>query len=50
MADDPAATETALPAFLRTPHATMPNIRPTPEQADDQIAYILSLKGHLPGT
>ncbi len=50
VADDPAATETALRAFLQTPHATMPNLRPTPEQTDDLIAYILSLKGHRPGT
>jgi mono/diheme cytochrome c family protein len=50
VADDPAATETALRAFLQTPHAAMPNIRPTPEQTDDLIAYILSLKGHRPGT
>ena len=50
VADDPAATETALRVFLRTPHATMPDLRPTPEQTDDLIAYILSLKGHRPGT
>ena len=50
VADDPAATETALRAFLRTPHATMPNLRLAPEQTDDLIAYILSLKGHRPGT
>jgi mono/diheme cytochrome c family protein len=50
VADDPAATETALRAFLQTPHATMPNLRPTPEQTDDLIAYILSLKGRRPGT
>jgi mono/diheme cytochrome c family protein len=50
VADDPAATETALRAFLQTPHATMPNIRPTVAQTDDLIAYILSLKGHRPGT
>ena len=39
----------ALRAFLQTPHATMPNLRPTPGQTDDLIAYILSLKGHRPG-
>ena len=49
VADDPAATEMALRAFLQTPHATMPNLRPTPGQTDDLIAYILSLKGHRPG-
>jgi mono/diheme cytochrome c family protein len=50
VADDPAATETALRAFLRTPHAAMPDLRLTPEQTDDVVAYILSLKGHRPGT
>jgi hypothetical protein len=28
----------------------MPNLRPTPEQTNDLIAYILSLKGRRPGT
>ena len=46
----PAATETALRIFLGTPHATMPNLRLAPEQTDDVITYILSLKGHRPGT
>jgi hypothetical protein len=50
VADDPAATEMALRVFLRTPHATMPDLRQTPEQTDDLIACILSLKGRLPGT
>jgi mono/diheme cytochrome c family protein len=50
VADDPAATEMALRVFLRTPHAMMPDLRLAPEQADDLIAYILSLKGHRPGT
>ena len=49
VADDPAAIETALRAFLQTPRATMANIRSTPEQTDDLIAYILSLKGRRPG-
>jgi mono/diheme cytochrome c family protein len=50
VADGPAATEMALRAFLQTSHATMPNVQPTPEQTDDLIAYILSLKGRRPGT
>jgi mono/diheme cytochrome c family protein len=50
VADDPAVTETALRAFLQTPHAAMPDLRPTPKQTDDLIAYILSLKGRRPGT
>ena len=49
VADDPAVTETALRAFLQTPHTGMPDIRPTPQQTDDLIAYILSLKGHRSG-
>lgn len=44
VADHPATTEMALRAFLQTPHATMPHLRLTPEQTDDVIAYILSLK------
>ena len=50
VADDPAVTEMALRAFLQTPHTAMPDIRPTPQQTDDLIAYILSLKGRRPGT
>jgi mono/diheme cytochrome c family protein len=50
VADDPAATEAALRAFLRTPHAAMPDLRLTPDQTDDVVAYILSLKGRRPGT
>lgn len=45
VADDPAVTEIALRAFLRTPHSDMPDVMPTPEQTDHLIAYILSLKG-----
>ena len=50
VADDPAATEAALRAFLRTPHAAMPDLRLTSDQTDDVIAYILSLKVRRPGT
>jgi mono/diheme cytochrome c family protein len=49
-ADDPAVTEVALRVFLQTPHANMPDLRLTPAQTDDVIAYILSLKGDRPGT
>jgi mono/diheme cytochrome c family protein len=44
LADDPAFTEMALRAFLRTPHDQMPDVMPTQEQTDHIIAYILSLK------
>ena len=47
-ADDPAMTEAALRAFFQTPHQNMPDVRPTPAETDDLIAYILSLK-HRPG-
>jgi mono/diheme cytochrome c family protein len=50
VADDPAATEAALRAFLRTPHAAMPDLRLTLDQTDDVVAYVLSLKGRRPGT
>ena len=50
VADGPAATEAALRAFLRTPHAAMPDLRLTSDQTDDVVAYILSLKGRRPGT
>jgi len=43
-AKDPATTPLALRVFLQTPHWEMPNILLSPEQADDIIAYILSLK------
>jgi mono/diheme cytochrome c family protein len=36
---------TALHEFLYGPHPTMPNIRLSEKQADDVIAYILSLQG-----
>ncbi len=48
VADDPAVTETALRAFLQTPHQNMPDLRPTAEQSDDLVAYILGLKGWRP--
>lgn len=35
---------TALSVFLRTPHATMPNLVLTDDELGDVIAYILSLK------
>jgi mono/diheme cytochrome c family protein len=45
VADTPGMTRTALSVFLQSPHATMPNLIVTGEDADDLIAYILSLKG-----
>jgi mono/diheme cytochrome c family protein len=43
-AGDPAVTEMSLHAFLQTPHATMPNLMLTPEETDDIISYLLTLK------
>jgi mono/diheme cytochrome c family protein len=40
----PSTTALALKVFLRTSHATMPNLQLTRQETDDVIAYILSLK------
>ena len=40
----PSTTELALKVFLRTSHPSMPNIVLTPEQTDNLVTYILSLK------
>ena len=40
---DPAATSTAIRVLLQTPHKTMPNIRFSPQEVDDLIAYIRGL-------
>jgi mono/diheme cytochrome c family protein len=50
VADDPAVTEVALRAFQQTPHANMPDVRLPPDQIDDLIAYLLTLKGQRSGT
>ena len=46
VAAQPSITEYTLRAFLRTPHETMPNITFTPDQMDDIVDYIISLKPH----
>jgi mono/diheme cytochrome c family protein len=46
--DDPSVSELSLRAFLQTSHATMPNLILTPEETDDIIAYILTLRGVQP--
>jgi len=43
-ANTPGVNRTAMIVFLRTPHPTMPNLVVTGDDADDVIAYILSLK------
>ena len=45
VAEHPATTEMSLRAFLQTPHPTMPNLMLTPDETDDVIAYLLTLKG-----
>jgi cytochrome c len=44
IAAEPSMTETALRVFLRTPHSTMPNIMLKPDDTDDIVDYLLSLK------
>jgi mono/diheme cytochrome c family protein len=46
IAQDPASTEMALGAYLVSTHEEMPNIRLSPQQVDDVVAYILSLRRH----
>jgi mono/diheme cytochrome c family protein len=45
VAAHPATTALSLRVFLQTPHATMPNLMLTPEETDDVISYILTLRG-----
>lgn len=42
----PSTTALSLRAFLQTPHARMPDFSLSRTQADDVIAYILSLKSN----
>jgi cytochrome c len=44
VASMPSTTELALKVFLRTTHPSMPNMVLTPEQTDNLVTYILSLK------
>jgi mono/diheme cytochrome c family protein len=44
VAATPGITRTALSVFLQSPHPTMPNLIVAGEDADNLIAYILSLK------
>jgi mono/diheme cytochrome c family protein len=46
LADEPSITEYSLRALLRSPHETMPQIKLTPDEMDDIVGYILSLKPH----
>jgi mono/diheme cytochrome c family protein len=44
LAAEPSITEYSLRALLRSPHETMPQIKLTPDEMDDIVGYILSLK------
>lgn len=44
VANTSGMTATAIRVFLRTSHPKMPNLILTPEETDDVIAYILSLR------
>ena len=40
----PSTTELSLKVFLRSSHKSMPNFILQPEETDDIVAYILSLR------
>ena len=44
IAAEPSATPYALRTFLRVPHPTMPNFIIKPDDIDDIVGYITSLK------
>jgi mono/diheme cytochrome c family protein len=44
IASQPSTTALSLKVFLKTSHRSMPNLVIAPEQADDLVEYILSLK------
>lgn len=46
IAADPSVTEYSLHVFLRTPHWTMPDIKLSPDDIDDIVSYLVSLKPH----
>lgn len=41
---DPGVTEMALRSYLRSSHPVMPNIRLTPDETDDIVAHLMTLK------
>ena len=45
VANQPSTTELSLKVFLRSNHHSMPNLILSPDQADDLVTYILTLKG-----
>jgi cytochrome c len=45
VAAHPSVTALSLRVFLRRPHANMPDLMLTPDETDDIISYILTLRG-----
>ena len=46
IAAERSATDYSLHVFLRTPHFSMPNFVLKPDDVDDIVSYIASLKSH----
>ena len=46
LAAEPSITAYSLRALLRAPHETMPQITFTPDEMEDIVGYIISLKLH----
>jgi cytochrome c len=44
IANQPSTTALSLKVFLKTSHRSMPNLMIAPDQADDLVDYIISLK------
>jgi mono/diheme cytochrome c family protein len=44
VANQPSTTELSLKVFLQTNHRSMPNLMLTPDQTEELVSYILSLK------
>jgi mono/diheme cytochrome c family protein len=44
IASESSATEYSLRVFLKTPHPTMPNFKLQPDDIDELVSYVLSLK------
>jgi cytochrome c len=44
IANQPSTTALSLKVFLQSNHPTMPNLVLTPDQSDDLVSYVLSLK------
>jgi mono/diheme cytochrome c family protein len=41
---DPSVTALSLRVFFRTPHANMPDLMLSPEETDNIVSYLLSLR------